>query len=76
MNNRYKISAPFQKDSKYQLNYNEKKLDYLKSEMFEQWPLLRSKNGKDKERAFNKYLMQNMQSINVRLLEKEFLRLS
>ena len=66
----------FKKSSKYELNYDYKKLDYLKSEMFDQWPLLRSKNGKDKERAFNKYLMQNMQSIGADILEKRFQRLS
>ena len=44
--------------------------------MFEQWPLLKSKSGSDKERAFNKYIMQNMQSIDVHMLEKSFQKVS
>ena len=66
----------FKNESKYELNFDHKKVSYLKSQMFEQWPLLRSKSGSDKERAFNKYIMQNMQSIDIHMLEKRFQKVS
>ena len=66
----------FKNESKYELNFDQKRVNYLKSQMFEQWPILRSKSGGDKERAFNKYIMQNMQSIDVHMLEKRFEKVS
>ena len=58
----------FRKKSTYELDFDFKKINYLRNE-------LKSIYGKDKERAFNRYLMQYM-GRGADVLEKGFQKVS
>ena len=58
----------FRKKSTYELDFDFKKINYLRNE-------LKSIYGKDKERAFNRYLMQYMQR-GANILEKGFQKIN
>ena len=58
----------FRKKSTYELDFDFKKINYLRNE-------LKSIYGKDKERAFNRYLMQYMQR-GENILEKGFQKIN